>query len=198
MIRIMENNKPVFFKSASALRAWLMKHHETASELIVGFYKVGSGKPSLTWSESVDEALCFGWIDGIRRTIDTISYTIRFTPRKPTSTWSAINIKKIEDLTARQLMMPAGIAAYERRQDNKSRIYSYENKPERLDGPLEKLFKANKKAWTFFTSMTPSYQKTAFYWVMSAKQEQTKRRRLEQLIADSAAGEKVKPLRYGS
>ncbi|HLP18101.1 MAG TPA: YdeI/OmpD-associated family protein [Bacteroidota bacterium] len=194
----MENNKPVFFKSASALRAWLMKHHETASELIVGFYKVGSGKPSLTWSESVDEALCFGWIDGIRRTIDTISYTIRFTPRKPTSTWSAINIKKIEDLTARQLMMPAGIAAYERRQDNKSRIYSYENKPERLDGPLEKLFKANKKAWTFFTSMTPSYQKTAFYWVMSAKQEQTKRRRLEQLIADSAAGEKVKPLRYGS
>ena len=152
---------------------------------MVGFYKVGSGKPSLTWSESVDQALCFGWIDGVRKSIDAESYCIRFTPRKPKSVWSAVNIKKIEELTAKGLMQPAGIAAFEKRSDDKSRIYAYENKPTEFPAEFAEIFRANKKAWEFFEKQPAGYKRTIMYWVLSAKQEATQKSRLEKLIFES-------------
>ena len=155
---------------------------------MVGFYKVGSGKPSMTWSQSVDEALCFGWIDGVRKNIDKDSYQIRFTPRKSTSIWSAINIRKIEELTRQGLIQPAGLASFEQRKDSKSKIYSYEKGEEELAPNFKKQFKANKKAWDYFESLAPSYKKVSAHWVMSAKQETTQIKRLNQLISDSAAG----------
>jgi uncharacterized protein YdeI (YjbR/CyaY-like superfamily) len=188
--------KPVFFPDKAAFRKWLEAHHETEKELLVGFYKVGSGKPSITWSESVDEALCFGWIDGVRKSMDEESYTIRFTPRKPGSIWSAVNIKKVETLSAAGLMYPAGMAAFAKRSEQKSAIYSYEKAPVKLDAPFEKAFKARKKAWKFFQSLAPSYQRTAINWVMSAKQEATRSKRMQALIDDSEQGLKIKPLRY--
>jgi uncharacterized protein YdeI (YjbR/CyaY-like superfamily) len=139
-----------FFKTPADFRAWLENNHETASELIVGFYKVASGKPSINWSQSVDQALCFGWIDGIRRSIDKESYCIRFTPRRNTSNWSAINIKKVEELTKAGLMKPAGLKAFALRNENKSGIYAYENETAWLESAYEKQLKANKKAWDFF------------------------------------------------
>ena len=179
---------PIFFAKQSDFRQWLKKNHKTQTELLVGFYKVGSGKPSMTWSQSVDEALCFGWIDGVRKSIDKDSYTIRFTQRKPTSIWSAINIKKIEELTRQGLMLPAGLASFEKRTENKSKIYSYEKEEEELSPNFKKHFKANKKAWDYFQSLAPSYRKVSTHWVMSAKQETTRIKRLNQLISDSAAG----------
>ena len=139
----------------------------------------------MTWSESVDQALCFGWIDGIRKSIDEESYQIRFTPRKPTSIWSAVNIKKIEELIKKGLMFPAGIAAFENRKEYKSRIYTYENKPTEFPENFLEQFKSNKKAWEYFENLAPSYKKTSMFWVMSAKQEATQIKRLQQLIADS-------------
>ena len=139
--------KPVFFKTSSAFRKWLQKNHDKAKEIYVGFYKKGSGKSGITWPEAVDEALCFGWIDGIRKSIDEKSYTNRFTPRKPTSNWSAINIKKIGELTQKGLMHPAGIAAFEKRKEEKSRIYSYEKDAAELPAAYQRLFRKNKKAW---------------------------------------------------
>lgn len=186
---------PTYFETQNLFRQWLENNHDKANELMVGFYKVDSRKPSMTWSQSVDQALCFGWIDGIRKSIDSESYCIRFTPRKSQSTWSGINIKKIEEMTKLGLMHPAGIAAHEKRRDQTSEIYSYENKPERLTGEYEILFKSNSKAWNFFQTQPPSYQRTAFFWVLSAKQEQTRQKRLAELIADSEAGLKIKPLR---
>jgi uncharacterized protein YdeI (YjbR/CyaY-like superfamily) len=141
--------KPTFFAKQSHFRKWLEKNHKKKTELLVGIYKVGSGKPSVTWSQSVDEALCFGWIDGVRKSIDESSYSIRFTPRRSGSIWSAINIKKVEELTKQGLMKPAGIASFEKRKENKSRIYSYEKEPLKLSPAFEKKFKANKKAWNF-------------------------------------------------
>jgi len=155
---------------------------------LVGLYKVDSGKPSMTWSQSVDEALCFGWIDGVRKSIDKDSYQIRFTQRKSTSIWSAINIKKIEELTKQGLMQPAGLASFEKRTESKSKIYSYEKDKVDLTQDFKKQFKANKKAWDYFLSLAPSYRKVSAHWVMSAKQEMTKIKRLNQLISDSAAG----------
>ena len=187
--------KPTFFASQQDFRKWLEENHDKVAELLVGFYKVESGKPSLTWSQSVDQALCFGWIDGVRRSIDSESYCIRFTPRNPRSNWSGINIKKVEEMNKLGLMQPAGIAAYEKRRDQTSEIYSYENKPERLTTEFEILFKSNSKAWNFFQLQPPSYQKTAIFWLMSAKQELTRQKRLSELIADSEAGLKIKPLR---
>jgi uncharacterized protein YdeI (YjbR/CyaY-like superfamily) len=179
---------PIFFKTQSDFRKWLEKNHKQETELLVGFYKVGSGKPSMTWSQSVDEALCFGWIDGVRKSIDKDSYQIRFTQRKPTSIWSAINIKKIEELTKQGLMQPAGLASFERRTENKSKIYSYEKAEAELTPDFKKQFKANKKAWDYFQSLAPSYKKISTHWVMSAKQEATRIKRLHQLISESAAG----------
>jgi len=139
----------------------------------------------MTWSESVDQALCFGWIDGVRKSIDDISYTIRFTPRKTTSIWSAINIKKIEELSQKGLMHPAGLASFKKRKDHKSKIYSYEKEAQNLSPEFEKKFKTDKKAWDFFTAQPPSYRKTLIHWIMTAKQASTQLSRLEKLIAES-------------
>ena len=182
--------KPTFFPKQSGFRKWLEKNHRKKTELLVGFYKVGSGQPSMTWSQSVDEALCFGWIDGVRKSIDKDSYTIRFTPRKPTSIWSAINIRKVNELIKQGLMQPAGLESFEKRKDAKSKIYSYEKAPSKLTPAYEKKFKANKKAWSFFKSLAPSYQKLGVHRVMDAKQEKTQINSLEKLIGESEAGQK--------
>lgn len=189
--------EPKYFKNPAEWRKWLEKNHEKEAEILVGFYKTGTGRPSITWPESVDQALCFGWIDGVRRGIDEDSYTIRFTPRKASSIWSAVNIKKVEALTKQGLMRPAGIAAFERRKDHKSQVYSFEQNPEHLVLPpaFEKEFKQNKMAWTFFSGSAPSYRKAAIWWVISAKQEATRQKRFKELVADSAQGLRVKPLR---
>lgn len=179
---------PIFFAKQSDFRKWLEKNHKTEIELLVGFYKVGSGKPSMTWSQSVDEALCFGWIDGVRKSIDKDSYQIRFTPRRQTSIWSAINVHKIGELTKQGLMNPAGLEIFEKRKDKKSNGYSSKDIEVKLSSEYEKQFKANKKAWSFFQSLPPSYRKPSVKWVMSAKQEITKLKRLNELIADSQAG----------
>ena len=179
---------PTFFAKQSDFRKWLQKNHKKETELLVGFHKVDSAKPSMTWSQSVDEALCFGWIDAVRKSINKDSYQIRFTQRKSTSIWSAINIKKIEELTKQGLMQPAGLASFEKRIESKSKIYSYENEEVDLTPIFKKQFKANKKAWDYFQSLAPSYKKVSLHWVMRAKQETTRIKRLHQLISDSAAG----------
>jgi uncharacterized protein YdeI (YjbR/CyaY-like superfamily) len=180
--------------TADEFRAWLEQNHATASEIEVVFYKKGSGKPSMTWSESVDEALSFGWIDGVRRGRDEESYTIRFTPRKPRSTWSKVNVEKAQRLIAHGLMRPAGLAAFERRTDDNTGVYSFENETE-LAPEYEARLRANKAAADYFESRPPWYRRTAIHLVMSAKREETRERRLEQLIEDSAASRDIKQLR---
>jgi uncharacterized protein YdeI (YjbR/CyaY-like superfamily) len=188
--------KPTFVPTPEAFRRWLERHHETESVLLVGFYKTGSGRPSITWPESVDEALCFGWIDGVRKAIDAESYCIRFTPRKRGSTWSVVNMRKARELIASGRMRPAGLRAFERRDPGTSGTYSFEQRAAvRLSPEAEALFQANAAAWSFFQSRPPGYRKTATWWVVSAKQEATRMRRLRTLIEDSAAGRKVGPLR---
>lgn len=179
---------PVFFAKQSDFRKWLEENHEKETELFVGFYKVGSGAPSMTWSQSVDEALCFGWIDGVRSSIDKDSYQIRFTRRKPASIWSAVNIKKMEELIRQGLMQPAGLAIFEKRMESKSKVYSHERGEVKFAQHFIEQFKANKKAWDYFQSLAPSYKKLSTHWVMSAKQEATRLKRLNELIADSEAG----------
>jgi len=188
--------EPIFFASPAEFRAWLEEHHATASELLVGFYKKGTGKPSLTWPESVDQALCFGWIDGVRKSRDDESYTIRFTPRQAKSTWSIVNIKRVGELIELGLMQPAGLKAFEARDEAKSQEYSYEARSRPLASEYEATFRANAQAWGFFQSQAPSYRKTASWWVMSAKQETTRLKRLATLIDDSAHGRKIGPLAY--
>ncbi len=190
------NNKPVFFPSQEDFRSWLEKNYQNSAEVLVGYYKLKTGKPSMTWSESVDQAICFGWIDGIRRSIDEESYCIRFTPRRPTSIWSAVNIKKVEELTKKGLMLPAGLAAFNLRKDDKSAIYSYENSELTLSEYFENQFKANKKAWNFFQTLSASVRKISIRWVMSAKQEITRQKRLNELIKDSESKRKIKGLNY--
>jgi uncharacterized protein YdeI (YjbR/CyaY-like superfamily) len=187
---------PTFFTSAADFRDWLAKNHDKAKELFVGFYKVGSGKLNMTWSEAVDQAICFGWIDGIRKSIDQESYMIRFTPRNPKSIWSAVNLKKVEELKKQRLMMPSGLAVYKLREESKSQLYSYERENAKLSEDFENLFQANQRAWQFFHSLPPSYQKTAIFWVMSARQESSRIRRLNELIKDSEAGRKIKSMDY--
>jgi uncharacterized protein YdeI (YjbR/CyaY-like superfamily) len=177
--------KPKFFATAGDFRKWLDVHHATESELLVGFHKVKSGKPSMTWSESVDQALCFGWIDGVRKRIDDESYTIRFTPRRSGSIWSAINIEKVAQLKKRGLMRPAGAAAFKKRTDAKSAIYSYEKAPEELDPEYERLFQKRTEAWKFFQEQPPGYRKLTSHYVMAAKNEKTRMSRLEKLILAS-------------
>ena len=189
------STKPVFFSSPQAFRAWLQKYHAAEQELWVGFHKKGSGKPSLTWPESVDAALCYGWIDGVRRSLDAESYTIRFTPRKPRSTWSAVNIKRANELRKQGLMHSAGIKAFEKRTDDNSAIYSYEQrKSAELSAQLERQFRTRKSAWDFFQSQPPSYRRVATYWVISAKKEETRLKRLNTLIEDSERGQRIGPL----
>lgn len=187
--------KPTFFATPAEWRSWLEKHHTQESELLVGFHKRDSGRPSITWPESVDQALCFGWIDGVRRRVDDDSYTIRFTPRKTGSTWSSVNIKRVEELTARGLMKPSGLKAFEARSGEKSGIYAYEQKDRpTLSAGYEKTLKANKKAWSFFQAQAPWYQRTAIHWVMSAKKEETRLKRLNTLVEDSENGRTLKQL----
>lgn len=188
---------PLFFKSAAEYRAWLEKNHDTAKELWIGFWKKHTGKPTLTWQECVDESLCFGWIDGIRKSIDAVSYKQRVTPRRPTSIWSQINIRRVGTLTAEGRMRQAGLAAFKKR--DRTRAYSFEHKDfAGLSGPEASQLRKNRKAWAFFQAQPPSYRKTAGWWVMSAKKEETRQRRLQTLIRDSAAGRRIGPLTPGS
>ncbi len=179
---------PRFFKTPADFRAWLEQHHERAQELLVGFYKTDSGKPSITWPESVDEALCFGWIDGIRKRIDEVSYSIRFTPRRRGSIWSSVNTKRVAVLMNESRMRPAGVKAFEARDPNKTGIYSFERATASLSAAFENTFRANTKAWSFFDAQPAGYKRVAVYFVISAKQEETRKRRLDRLIRDSADG----------
>lgn len=174
--------KPTFFSDQHKFRKWLEKNHQQKKELLVGFYKVDSGEASMSWSESVDQALCFGWIDGVRKSIDGKSYTIRFTPRKSTSIWSAINIKKMKELTKAGLMTEAGKKAFSFKNDKRTNLYSHEKEPAVFDSRYEKLFKKNKIAWAFFMDQAPSYKKVITHWIMSAKKEETQVSRLEKTI----------------
>jgi uncharacterized protein YdeI (YjbR/CyaY-like superfamily) len=177
--------KPTFFKKPGDFQAWLAKHHQTDKELLVGFYKKDSGKPSMSWPESVDEALCYGWIDGVRKSFDDISYTIRFTPRKTTSIWSNVNIKKVGVLTAEGRMQAAGTQAFAARKESKSAIYAFEQKWVDLPEAFVKIFSKSKAAWAFFQAQSPSYRKTLIWWVISAKQQTTQISRLDKLIEAS-------------
>lgn len=179
---------PIFFPTQHHFRAWLEEHHLTETELIVGYYKVNSGKESMTWSESVDQALCFGWIDGIRRSIDEDSYQIRFTPRKKTSIWSAVNIQKVQELTEKGLMRPAGLAIYAYRSDERSYVYSFEKDVSPFSTELQTLFEEHQAAWDFYQTWAPSYKKSAQNWVMSDKQEATRLKRLNVLTSECALG----------
>lgn len=188
--------RSTFFGTPAAFRRWLERHHDSETELWVGFHKKGTGRPSITWPESVDEALCFGWIDGIRKKLDEDSYTIRFTPRKRGSTWSAVNLRRAKELIAQSRMDPAGLAAFEGRDPKKSGLYSFEQrKTIELDAALLARFKRNAAAWRFFESQPPGYQRTAIFYVMSAKKEETRARRLDVVIAESAAGRRIGLLR---
>ena len=182
---------PKFFPTPSAFRKWLAANHAKSTELVVGFYKKGSGKPSITWPESVDEALCFGWIDGVRNSIDEESYRIRFTPRKPSSVWSAVNIRNVERLIKEKRMQPAGLKAFEARKENRSGIYAYEQRSPELVEPYAGIFKRNKAAWKFFQAQPPYYRKTMNWWIVSAKQEGTRSKRLDKLIEESAKGKRL-------
>jgi uncharacterized protein YdeI (YjbR/CyaY-like superfamily) len=186
--------KPRFFRSAAELRAWFERHHDAAPELWVGFYKTGSGKRGVTYPESVDEALSFGWIDGIRKSLDEDRYTNRFSPRKPTSNWSARNVERVRELISLGRMRPAGLAAFESRTKERTGIYSYEQRPQDLPAPYRRKMQANPKAWEFWRSVAPSYRKAATWWVVSAKREDTRARRLATLIETSASGERIPPL----
>jgi uncharacterized protein YdeI (YjbR/CyaY-like superfamily) len=183
--------KPEFFQTPADFGTWLEKNHATATELWVGFYKKDSGKPSITWPESVDQALCFGWIDGIRRGVDEISYQIRFTPRRRGSIWSAINIKRAKELVRQKQMRPTGLKAFAARIENKSGIYSYEQRSTELKQPYAKLLKKNKAASNFFGKQPPSYRKMIGWWIISAKKEETRMARLTKLIGESAKGKRL-------
>jgi uncharacterized protein YdeI (YjbR/CyaY-like superfamily) len=182
---------PLFFASSGEFRDWLHAHHATATEVLVGFHRKGSGRPSMTWSESVDEALCYGWIDGVRRTIDDQRYSIRFTPRKARSIWSNVNIAKVKALIAEGRMQPAGLAAWERRSEERSGVYSFERPALVLDAESERRFRKHTKAWRFFEAQPPGYRKQMIGRVMSAKRAETRERRLALLIEHSAAGKRM-------
>ena len=186
---------PAFFETPDAFRRWLAKNHATKTELRVGFYKTKTGTKSITWSESVDEALCYGWIDGVRKGISADAYEIRFTPRKATSIWSNVNVKKVAALEAEGRMQPAGRAAFARRLESKTGIYGHDRATEAvLPAAWQKEFEAKKKAWAWFAACPPGYRKIAIHVVMSAKKEETRRRRFESLLVCSSEGRKLDQL----
>jgi uncharacterized protein YdeI (YjbR/CyaY-like superfamily) len=188
-------SEPIFFETAAQLRDWLDAHHGTADQLIVGAWNRSTGKPSLTWPEIVEEALCVGWIDSIRRRVPGDGWTIRLTPRRKGSNWSNVNIAKVEKLTADGRMRPAGLAAFAGRSPERSGIYSFERSSDpTLSAEEEARFRADDAAWAWFSARPPSYRKPALHWVVSAKKPETRERRLATLIDDSAAGRPVKPL----
>lgn len=183
--------KVKFFKTPADFRKWLAAHHDSETELWVGFYKKDSGRTSITWPQSVDEALCFGWIDGIRKTIDEVSYKIRFTPRRQRSIWSAVNIKRVGELSEQGLMHQAGLKAFAARREYRSGIYSYEQRSPEMPAQYAKELKKNAAAWEFFQAQPPSYRKAMNWWILSAKQEDTRLQRLDKLIEDSAEGRRI-------
>ena len=184
--------RPRFFATPDKWRAWLERHHASAAELWVGFHKRDSGRPSITWPESVDEALCFGWIDGVRKRLDETSYVIRFTPRRQNSNWSTVNLARVKELTRLGLMRPTGLSAHEARKPAKSGIYAYEQrKSASLPAPMARRFERNRKAWAYFQKQPPWYRQVVVWWIVSAKREDTRERRLATLIADSAAGRRI-------
>jgi len=183
--------EPMFFSDQTRFRKWLEENHDIETELLVGFWKVGARNPSMTWSESVDQALCFGWIDGVRKSLGPEAYTIRFTPRRPKSIWSRINIEKIERLKKLGLMHSAGLAAFEKKEHHRSAIYAYENRPKEFTPEHEKQFMKNKKAWKFFIEQPPGYRRLMIFYVSSAKQEATLSSRLEKLVSASEEGKRL-------
>jgi uncharacterized protein YdeI (YjbR/CyaY-like superfamily) len=191
----MSEPKPIFFTSPEEFYDWLEEHHETESEVYVGFYKTHTGKRAMTWSESVDQALCFGWIDTRANSIDEDRYMQRFTPRKAGSNWSKVNVEKVAKLMEAGLMRPAGVAAFEKRSDERTGVYSFERENAALPPEYEERLRANPAAAAYFDAKPPWYRRTATHWVLSAKREETRLRRLAQLIEDSAAGLDIKPLR---
>ena len=190
--RARKRSSPAFFETPARFRAWLAKNHASANELVVGFYKVASGKRSITWPQSVDEALCFGWIDGIRKGIDENSYQIRFSPRRTTSVWSAVNVAKMKGLIAAGKVSAAGLAAYQARSDKKTGIYSFEQQqPLKLQAAETRKIRTNAKAWRYFEALPPGYRRAITYWVVSAKQPATRARRLAALIDACAEGRRL-------
>jgi uncharacterized protein YdeI (YjbR/CyaY-like superfamily) len=188
--------EPIFFDSPQAFYDWLEQHHDTETEVWVGYWKKATGKPSLTWSQAVDQALCFGWIDTRSKSIDAESHMQRFTPRKPSSNWSKVNVEKVARLTEEGKMRPAGLAAFEKRRPETTGVYSFERRGEaKLEPEQEERFRANEKAWDFFQSQPPGYRKTAIHLVVSAKRPETREKRLNTLIEDSANGLRLKQLR---
>jgi uncharacterized protein YdeI (YjbR/CyaY-like superfamily) len=183
--------KPKFFSTPAEFREWLERNHDSASELILGFHRKASGKKSITYPEALDEALCFGWIDGVRKKLNETSYQQRFTPRKPNSIWSLINVNHVERLKKERRMHASGLAAYERRKPERTGVYSFENRPRELSPEFEKRFRRNKKAWEFFQAQPAYYKRLLIFRTMSAKKEETQLRRLEQLIEVSAKGERM-------
>ena len=181
----MEMQTPVFFKSSNELHKWFQRNHYKASDLWIGFYTVKSEKGAATYKEALDEALCFGWIDGIRKNVDKGSYTIRFTPRKKRSIWSNVNTKRMNELIKEGRVQASGMEAFKERIEEKTGVYSFEQNSHKLSSAFEKKFRSNKKAWKFFTSKAPWYQRTCIHWVMGAKQEATRLKRMETLINDS-------------
>lgn len=187
--------KPLFFATPAELRAWFETHHSTATELRCGFYKRASGKPSITWQQCVDEALCFGWIDGVRHSLGPDAHTNRLTPRRKGSNWSAINVARVEALIKDKRMTPAGLKAFEARTAARTGVYSHErNETAAFTPDQRKKLEANQKAAAFFSAQAPWYQRAATHWVISAKKEETRARRLAQLVKDSAAGRRIAPL----
>jgi uncharacterized protein YdeI (YjbR/CyaY-like superfamily) len=187
--------KSTFFATPDEFRAWLDEHHADETELWVGYHKKGSGRPSMTWPESVDEALCFGWIDGVRKSVDEESYAIRFTPRRARSIWSAVNIKRVQELTDLGRIHPAGLKVFAERAEERSGVYAYEQRAGAEFGDeFEGQFRANEAAWAFFQAQPAGYRKTATWWVVSAKKDETRRKRLATLIEDSAHGRTIRPL----
>lgn len=182
------------FRSAAAFRAWLEQHHSSKKELLVRLYKVHAKQKGMTYAEALDEALCFGWIDGVRRGVDADSFSVRFTPRKLRSIWSAVNIKRVGELEAAGTMRAGGIAAFSRRESARSNVYAYENRGRGLDDAYERRLRSNARAWKFFQSQAPWYQRTSSYWVMSAKREETRLKRLETLIDSSEHQRRIPPL----
>ncbi|MBI3346550.1 MAG: YdeI/OmpD-associated family protein [Burkholderiales bacterium] len=184
--------EPHYFASPDEFRRWLARHAATAAELVVGFHKIGTGVPSMTWPQSVDEALCVGWIDGVRKRVDELRYQIRFTPRRPKSIWSRVNIDRVAVLTSEGRMTPAGLAAFERRTERRSIVYSYEHEGEvALPPVLEKRFRRQRKAWAWFEAQPPGWRRQMLRWVLSAKQDATRQRRLEQLIVAASEGRRL-------
>ncbi len=183
--------RPKFFQTPAELEQWLAEHHESADELWIGYYRRSSDRPSITWPESVDEALCYGWIDGIRKRIDDTSYKIRFTPRRPGSNWSKRNVERAEVLIEQGRMRAPGLAALKDRKEPKSGAYSYEQRSVELQEPYNRILKKNTTAWDFYQAQSASYRKTVNWWILSAKKEETRLRRLDKLIRYSSRGEKI-------